>query len=101
MARELDKAVIEYKQDYCEGIYSTDFLIERDGKRIALECKCNVGRNFEKTVAIAELLREKLGCDSVITVTLFNVSDTVPAGSDFVLATPGEVVELLRKAMGE
>lgn len=97
VARELDKAGIEYKQDYCEGIYSTDFLIEQEGKRIALECKSNVERDFAKTVAMAELLREKLGCDSVITVTPFDMSDAVPAGSDFVLATPGEAVELLRK----
>ena len=62
VARELDKAGIAYKQDYCEGIYSTDFLIEKDGKRIALECKANVGRDIEKTVAMTELLGSKLQC---------------------------------------
>lgn len=62
VARELDKAGIEYQQDYCEGIYSTDFLIEKDGKRIAVECKANVGRDLEKARAIAELLMEELGC---------------------------------------
>ncbi len=43
--------------------------------------------------------REELGCDSVITVTPFDVSDTFPAESEFSAATPGEAVELLRKAM--
>ena len=68
VARELDKAGIEYKQDYCEGIYSTDFLIERDGKRIALECKANVGRDIDKTLAMAELLKAGLKCQRVVIV---------------------------------
>ena len=50
-----DKAVIKYRQDYCEGIYSTDFLIEKDDKRMALECKANVERDIAKTVTQAEL----------------------------------------------
>ena len=62
VARELDKAGIDYQQDYCEGIYSTDFLIEKDGKRIALECKANVERDLEKTLALADLLIQQLGC---------------------------------------
>ncbi len=100
VARELDKAGIAYDQDYCKGAVSTDFLIERGGQRIALECRFNVQRDFERAVLTAKVLREALGCDSVITVTPFDVSDTVPAGSDFVSATPGEAVELLRKAFG-
>lgn len=56
-------------------------------------------RDFERAVLTATVIREELGCDSVVTVTPFDVSDTVPAGSDFVSATPGEAVEFLRKAM--
>ena len=62
VARELDKAGIEYKQDYCEGIYSTDFLIEQDRRRIALECKANVDRDIKKTIVQAELIGDKLQC---------------------------------------
>lgn len=61
VARELDKLGLSYKQDYCEGIYSTDFLIEKDGKRIALECKANIDRDIEKTVAQADMVMSKLG----------------------------------------
>lgn len=100
VARELDKVGLAYQQDYCEGIYSTDFLIEQGGKRIALECRFNVQRDFERAILSAKVIREELRCDTVITVTPFDVSDTVPAGSDFLTATPGEAVELLRKAMG-
>lgn len=68
VARELDKAGIAYKQDYCEGIYSTDFLIERGGKRIALECKANVGRDLEKTLAQSQLIGGNLKCFIYIVV---------------------------------
>jgi transcriptional regulator with XRE-family HTH domain len=74
VARALDKAGIAYKQDYCEGIYSTDFLIERGGKRIALECKANVGRDLEKTLAMTELLKAGLGCERVVIVVPFELS---------------------------
>lgn len=73
VARELDKAGIEYKQDYCEGIYSTDFLIERGGERIALECKANVERDIEKTFAQAELIGEKLSSAVFIVVPFTDV----------------------------
>lgn len=62
VARELDKVGISYQQDYCEGIYVTDFLVERDGKRIALECKFNVQRDLSKSFTILGILREKLSC---------------------------------------
>ena len=65
VARELDKAGIAYQQDYCQGPYSTDFLIEKDGKRIALECKSNIGRDIEKTEAICALIQEQLNCSQV------------------------------------
>jgi transcriptional regulator with XRE-family HTH domain len=81
VARELDKAGIEYQQDYCEGIYSTDFLIERDGKRIALECKANVGRDIDKTLAMSELLKEGLSCERVLIVVPYHDNETSP---DFV-----------------
>ena len=81
VARELDKAGIAYKQDYCEGIYSTDFLIERDGKRIALECKANVGRDLEKTVAILELLKLGLECGRGLIVVPYHDNE---APSEFV-----------------
>lgn len=63
VARELDKLGISYQEEYCEGIYVTDFLIKLHGRRIALECKFNTQRNFEKTLRIARILKDKLNCD--------------------------------------
>ena len=68
VAQILQKAGIPYQQDYCEGNYATDFLIEKDGQRIALECKSNIGRDLEKTGAMAELLKEQLPIATVLCI---------------------------------
>ncbi len=71
VARELDKAGITYRRDVCEGIASADFLIDQESRRVAVECKFNVSRDFDKTVGIARLLRELLHCDMVIIAVPF------------------------------
>lgn len=90
VARELDRAGITYKQDYCEGIYSTDFLIEQDGKRIAVEAKANVLRDIEKSAMLAEIIRKGLKCETVYTVVPFKqgYADIV----EHKLTVPGFVV---------
>jgi hypothetical protein len=87
VGRELDKAGVAYRRDVCEGIASVDFLIERSGKRIAVECKFNVARDFEKTVGIADRLHELLRCDSIVIVVPF-----VDAYADEALASAPKVV---------
>ena len=76
VARELDEAGISYQKDYCEGPYSTDFLIEKGGKRIAAECKFNIHRNLEKSVAAAEILGKAFRCAEVMIVVPFDVAVT-------------------------
>ncbi len=71
VGRELDKAGVAYRRDVCEGIASVDFLIEGAGKRVGIETKFNVGRDFEKTVGIARRLRELLRCDVVVIAVPF------------------------------
>jgi len=68
IARELEKAGLNYSADYSEGIYVTDFLVEHQGRRLALECKFNTQRDFEKTVRIAGLLLKNLKCDQALIV---------------------------------
>lgn len=82
VARELDKAGIAYRRDVCEGIASADFFIESGNTRIAVECKFNVSRDFDKTVGIARLLYELFDCEIVFVI--------VPFDGDFsaVAATP-------------
>jgi hypothetical protein len=93
VARELDKVGITYRRDVCEGIASADFLIERDGRRVAIECKFNVSRDFDKTVGIAQLLRELLRCDRVIIVVPFigTYAEAVISGPDpMPICTPAD-----------
>ena len=71
VGRELDKAGIIYRRDACDGVASADFLIEAAGKRLAIECKFNVSRDFDKTVGIARLLRALMRCDYVIIAVPF------------------------------
>ena len=82
VARELDKAGITYRRDVCEGIASADFLIEHGSRRIAIECKFNVSRDFDKTLGIARLLRELLRCDIVIIAVPFEGAFVSMARSD-------------------
>lgn len=80
VARELDKSRIPYKEDYCEGIYVTDFLIERNGNRSALECKFNVHRDFVKALTIGQLLHAKLRCKEVIIAVPY-MPDNIMSGA--------------------
>lgn len=71
VARELDKIGVDYEADYYEGIYSTDFMIQKEGqpsRRLALECKANVGRDVERSIATCEVIQENLRCEVIVVV---------------------------------
>ncbi len=82
VGRELDRAEVAYRRDVCEGIASVDFLIEGAGKRVGIETKFNVGRDFEKTVGVARRLRELLRCDLVIIAVPFEGEFAVAADAE-------------------
>ena len=93
VARELEKAGLTYKQDYAEGVFVTDFLIEQDGQRVALECKFNVHRDFEKTGTIAELLKENLKIDSVLIVVPYGMDSVTKESSGLTIVELSELAE--------
>lgn len=95
VARELAKARIEAKQDYCEGLVSTDFLIGRDSKRIALECKFNIHRDLEKTRIIADLLSENLKVESVLIVVPYAMDSVTKKSSGLTIVELSELAEFL------
>lgn len=100
VARELDKAGITYRRDVCEGIASADFLIEHGSRRIAIECKFNVSRDFDKTVGIARLLCELLRCARAVIVVPFvgSFADSTVIGPHAVaVCTPSEVAAQIVK----
>jgi hypothetical protein len=77
----LDVAGIVYRRDVCEGIASSDFLIETPNVRTAIECKVNVNRDFEKTIGVAVILRELLHCGRVLVVVPFMGNFAIAASS--------------------
>ena len=95
VARELDKAGLSYKQDYAEGVFVTDFLIQQDGQRVALECKFNVHRDFEKTGTIASLLLENLKIDSVLIVVPYGMDSVTQESSGLTIVELSELAEFL------
>jgi len=95
VARELDKAGLSYKQDHAEGVFVTDFLIEQDGQRVALECKFNIHRDFEKTGTIAELLKENLKIDSVLIVVPYGMDSVTKESSGLTIVELSELAEFL------
>lgn len=101
VGRELDKAGVPYRRDVCEGIASVDFLIERGGKRVAVECKFNVARDFEKTVGIAHRLHDLLRCDRTVIVVPFVDSyadEALASAPRVVVKTPAELVAFLEES---
>jgi transcriptional regulator with XRE-family HTH domain len=68
IAGVLDKTPIPYQSEVAKGSVITDFLIEADGKRIALECRANVKRDLEKSLVSARIIRDELKCDQVFIV---------------------------------
>jgi transcriptional regulator with XRE-family HTH domain len=97
VARELDKAGLTYKQDYAEGVFVSDFLIELDGQRVALECKFNVHRDFEKTGTIAELLKGNLKIDSVLIVVPYGMDSVTKESSGLTIVELSELAEFLNQ----
>lgn len=100
VGRELDKSGVSYRRDVCEGIASVDFLIERGGKRVAVECKFNVARDFEKTVGIAHRLYDLLRCDCTVIVVPFVDSyadEALASAPRVVVKTPAELVAFLEE----
>ena len=97
VARELDKLGLSYEQDYCEGIYSTDFLIEKSGKKIALECKANIDRDIEKTVAQAELVATELRAFVIVVAPYIEQSCTTRSESHIAFVTLSDLTSAIAR----
>jgi hypothetical protein len=68
VALALDGIGVSYRSELARGPVITDFLIEKDGKRVALECRANVKRDPEKSLVSARIIRDELKCDQVFIV---------------------------------
>jgi transcriptional regulator with XRE-family HTH domain len=91
VADTLELGGFEFQRSVIKDDIVADFIVETPSSTIAIECKYNVHRDFEKTAAIAKLLKESLKIDSVLIV--------VPHSSDIVTkeASGLTIVEFLNQ----
>lgn len=59
---------LPYKKDFRNDPFICDFLVESKGRRIAIDCKYNVNRDWDRTYATVKLLKENLPCNEVVIV---------------------------------
>lgn len=95
VARQLEKAGIEYDMDYSEGIYSTDFLIHKRSSRLALECKTNFSRDVDRSLAICEVIQEKLNCEVIVVVPFLDAVSDKAKSKGIKVSPLNELSELL------
>ncbi len=67
VAATLEEANIPYQSPYSNADLICDFLIPGP-PRIAIECKANPTRDWDRTITSARLLLEELPCDKVFVV---------------------------------
>lgn len=67
VARTLADAGLSFESYARNGSVVTDFLLSSP-IRIAVECKFNVNRDWEREICTAQLLRQQLPCDRVLVV---------------------------------
>lgn len=68
VALKLYETKLRFQQEYTRGAVTTDFLIEENGKRVALECRSNVRRDLDKSLTSARIIRDELQCNQVFIV---------------------------------
>ena len=66
--RVLKDAGVSYERDFRNDPYICDFLLSLDGRQVAIECKYNVNRDWDRAITSIRLLRDGLPCDDVFIV---------------------------------
>ncbi len=57
-----------YEKDFRAEPFICDFFLKISGRRLAIDCKYNVNRDWDRTYATVKLLIKNLPCDEVIIV---------------------------------
>lgn len=71
----LKDAGVTYEHPYRRDPYICDFYLPGPPS-IAIECKFNVNRDWDRTVATVRLLKEQMGCDMVFVVIPYGNQDS-------------------------
>jgi len=62
----LKEAGLAFEKDYRNDPFICDFMLDLRGCRVAIDCKYNVNRDWDRTYATVKLLREQLPCNEVV-----------------------------------
>ncbi len=62
----LKEANVSFEKDFRNDPFICDFMLDLHERRIAIDCKYNVNRDWDRTYATVKLLRENLPCDEVV-----------------------------------
>jgi len=64
----LKEEEVSYQKDFRNDPFICDFMLDFRGRRVAIDCKYNVNRDWDRTYATVKLLKEQLPCDEVVIV---------------------------------
>ena len=102
VARTLTEAAVGFESYARKGNVVTDFLI-RGEKCIAIECKFNVNRDWEREIGTVILLKQNLPCHEVLIVVPFHNTLSMQSARQLSLSgdsvlTPADLVARLKGA---
>lgn len=89
----LEGAGLQFKRDYRNDPFICDFMLELRGRRVAIDCKYNVNRDWDRTYATVKILRKNLPCDKVIIAIPYE-NDLVRKALSEILEQGGDIVEI-------
>lgn len=91
---------LPYKRDFRADPFICDFLVENVARRVAVECKYNVNRDWDRTYATVKLLKENLPCDEVVIAVPYE-NELARIARDEIACAGGKIASLenLREVM--
>ena len=84
---------LKYETDFCADPFICDFMLKLGERKVALDCKYNVNRDWDRTYATVKLLLENMPCDEVIIVIPYE-NELVRKARSEIEANRGSVVDI-------
>lgn len=84
---------LEYKKDFRNDPFICDFMLESGERQIAVDCKYNVNRDWDRTYATVKLLLENLPCDKVVIVIPYE-NELVRKAHEEIVSVRGQITSL-------
>jgi len=95
----LKESGLSYEKDFRTDPYICDFLVSSCGRRIAIDCKYNVNRDWDRAITTVAILRENLPCDEVIIVVPYE-NELARCSNSAIATETGSILALTDLAQG-